>query len=468
MVTRISASPPGSSGLPTPRRYTAILAVSLGTILTTIDGSIVNVALPTLARDLHVQPSAAVMVITIYQLMLMMTLLPFSALGDRYGHRTMYQYGQLIFVVATLLCFFAESLPFLVLVRGFQALGAAAALSVGPAMIRSIYPSSQLGRGLSLNTIIATAAASIAPTVGGAILAFAPWPWLFAIVVPFGLLSILIGRKSLPEGKRHDEPYDVLGAVLCAAMFGLSISGLESAVNGDSPVVSAALVALGIGLGVFFVRRELGQTRPVLPVDLLRLKTIALPTFGSLAAYLGMMMVTVTLPFRLQQEFHFSPAAAGAMLAPMPLISLVVAPTAGLLSDRYPAGALGAIGMAIVTAGMVSLAFLPASPDHFDILWRVSVCGLGTGMFFSPNARQIVASAPATRTAAAGALFSTTRGVGQTLGATLVAALLALGAGAGPAPSLIAATLAIIAGLCSLAVLRPATRITSFVDLPEP
>jgi DHA2 family multidrug resistance protein-like MFS transporter len=443
-------------GLPRPRRYVAVVAVSLGTILTTVDGTIVNVALPTLARDLHVQPSEAVLVVTIYQLVLMMTLLPFSALGERLGHRATYQYGQMVFLVATILCFFARSLPFLVLVRAFQALGAAAALSVTSAMIRSIYPSSHLGRGLSFNTVIATSAASLAPTAGGVILSVARWPWLFAIVVPFGLFSILIGRKSLPQGNRHNDPYDVLGAVMYAATFGLGISGLESAVHGDSPVVSAAIVALGIALGIFFVRRELGQSRPVLPVDLLRLKKIALPCIGLLSAYIGMMIIMVTLPFRLQQQFHFTPAAAGAVLAPLPLMSLIVAPTSGLLSDRFPAGILGAIGMVIGIAGMICIAFLPASPQHFDIAWRVAVCGVGSGMFFSPSARQIIGSAPIERAAAAGALASTIRGAGQTIGATTVAALLAGGIGIGSAPPLIAAGLALVAGCCSLAVLRPA------------
>jgi DHA2 family multidrug resistance protein-like MFS transporter len=448
--------PDSFSGLPRPRRYVAVAAVSLGTILTNVDGTIVNVALPTLARDLHVQPAAAVLVVTIYQLVLMMTLLPFSALGERFGHRSVYQYGQMVFVVATILCFFARSLPFLVLVRGFQALGAAAAMSVSAAMIRHIYPLSRLGRGLSFNTVIAASAAAFAPTAGGAILAVARWPWLFAIVVPFGILSILIGRTSLPEGEYRNDSYDVFGAVLCAATFGFGISGLESAVEGDSPVISAALVALGVALGFYFVRRELGQPRPVLPVDLLRINRIALPCVGSLVAYSGMMIVMLTLPFRLQQQFNFTPAAAGAVLAPLALISMIVAPTSGLLSDRIPAGLLGGIGMVIAVAGMLCLAFLPAHPNHFDILWRVAVIGLGTGMFFSPNARQIMGAAPIERAAPAGALTSVVRGAGQTLGATAVAALLAAGVGVGPTPGLIAAGLALIAGLCSVAALTPA------------
>jgi DHA2 family multidrug resistance protein-like MFS transporter len=137
---------------------------------------------------------------------------------------------------------------------------------------------------------------------------------------------------------------------------------------------------------------------------------------------------------------------------------MFVAPTSGMLSDRIPAGVLGGIGMAIGVAGMICLAFLPASPNHFQLVWRIAVVGLGFGMFFSPNARQIMGSAPVERAAAAGALNSTIRGAAQTLGATTVAALLAAGVGIGSTPPLIAAGLALIAGFCSLAVLTPAMR----------
>ena len=452
---QLAAAAPLPDGLPTPRRYVAVAAVSLGTIVTAVDGTIVNVALPTLARELQVQPSAAVMIITVYQLVLMMTLLPFSALGQRLGYRATFQYGLMTYVAATLSCFVARSLPFLIFVRAIQALGAAAVLSVVSALIRNIYPFARLGRGLSFNTVIAASAASFAPTVGGALLAVARWPWLFATVAPFGLLAVLLGRKSLPDGERRDEPFDTLGATMCAATFGLGVVGLESAVHGDWPAVSVALVAASLALGIVFVRRESRQPLPVLPVDLLRVKHIALPCIGSLAAYVSMTIMMVSLPFRLQQQFHFTPAAAGAVLVPLPLVSVIVAPASGLLSDRIPAGLLGGVGMVIGFVGMLCLAFLPAPPTQIDILWRVAVCGLGFGMFFSPNARQVVGAAPAARAAAAGALFSTIRGAGQTLGATAIAALLAFGIGTDPTPGVAAAALALIAGVCSFAALRP-------------
>jgi DHA2 family multidrug resistance protein-like MFS transporter len=123
------------------------------------------------------------------------------------------------------------------------------------------------------------------------------------------------------------------------------------------------------------------------------------------------------------------------------------------MSDRVRAGVLGAIGMAIAFIGLICVAFLPAAPHQFDVLWRVAICGVGFGMFFSPNARQIVGAAPHARAAAAGALFSTLRGAGQTLGATIIATLLALGSGTNPTPALVAAVLALIAGVCSVAAL---------------
>ena len=455
------------AGLAGRRRWLAVFALTLGTIVTTISGSMVNVALPVLAVEFHATPAATVLVVTVYQLVLMMALLPFSALGDRFGHRAVYQLGLLAFVVATLLSFFANSLPFLILVRAFQAAGAAGAMSVSSALIREIYPARQLGRGLGLNTVMAASFATLAPSVGGAILAVARWPWLFASLVPFGVLSILAGRKALPDPIVHRTNFDTLGAVLCASTFGCAVIGLESAMHGDSPVISCALVALGVGIGVVFVRRELGQTRPMLPVDLLRHSAIALPVAGLFAAYVASMIVMVNLPFRLQQGFHFSPAAAGAVLAIWPFVSMFVAPTAGMLSDRFPAAALGAAGMAVALVGLVGLASISRTPTQFDFAWPIVLCGIGFGFFMSPNSRQIIGAAPRPRMAAAGALTTTTRGAAQTLGASISGAILSLGLGNGATSSFVAAVLAGLAGVCSLLALRAHVHSVSLEDLPD-
>jgi len=446
-----------TDGLPMPRRLLAIGAVSCGSALIMIDGSVANVALPTIARDLHVDSASIVSIVTIYQLILVMLLLPFAALGERLGLKRMYQIGQMVFTVATLLCFFAKSLPFLLIVRAAQAIGAAAALSVSSALIRSVYPKAQLGRGLAVNTVVVTSANALAPTLGGLVLAVAPWPWVFASAVPFAIGSLLLGR-ALPAAEPRETPFDVLGAVMCAAMFGLVIGGAETGIHGDSPVVSGAIVAVGIAVGVFFVRRERKEDNPILPIDLLARPVLALSVVSSYTAFVASMTLLISFPFRMQHEFHMTPAEVGAVLAPWPLTNIFVAPLAGYLSDRVPAGVLGGIGMTITVTALCLLAFLPPDATYIDIVWRMMLCGAGFGMFLPPNARLIVGSAPPHRAAAAGSLVSTVRQVGQTTGATLVAMLLAFGVGAGRTPPLVAAGLGVIAGLCSVARLRPSMR----------
>jgi len=444
-------------GLPLPRRYLAIGALCFGTALVIIDGGVANVALPTIARDLHVDSSAVVSIVTVYQLTLVMLMLPFAGLGERIGLKRMYQSGQLIFTVATLLCFFARSLPFLLVVRTAQAIGAAGALAVASALIRQTYPAKQLGRGLGINSVIVASSAAAAPTIGGLVLAVAPWPWVFASAIPFGVASLLLGR-ALPAPPLRDQRFDVLSATMCAAMFGLVIGGAETAVHGDSPIVSGAIVLTGAVIGYVFVRRERGTPNPILPVDLLGQPVITLSVIGAFTAFVASMTLLLSTPFRLTHEFGFSPAEVGAAIAPWPLTNMVVAPLAGWLSDRIPAGLLGGIGMVISITALLLLAFLPAHPSYFDIAWRMALCGSGFGTFLPPNARLIIGSAPRERAAAAGGLVSTVRLLGQTTGATVVASLLAIGVGAGRVPPLVAAGLALVAGLCSLARLRPSLR----------
>jgi len=289
---------------------------------------------------------------------------------------------------------------------------------------------------------------------------------VFAAAAPFGLMSLLLSR-ALPQPEPRDTPYDLLGALLCALTFGLTISGLESAVHGDSPVVSIAIAATGLFTGFVFVRRELGTERPIMPVDLLGQPVLALSVLGALMAFVASMMILVSLPFRLQQAYGYSPSEVGAVIAAMPLTMLFVAPTAGALSDRFPAGIMGGVGMAIATGAMLSLGFLPAAPSHVDIALRMVMLGLGYGLFMSPNARVIIGSAPRERAAAAGGLISTNRLTGQTLGATLAATLLAFGLGSGAAPAFIAAALVFVAGLCSIARLNPALRVPPKDELPD-
>jgi DHA2 family multidrug resistance protein-like MFS transporter len=333
-------------------------------------------------------------------------------------------------------------------------------------MLRTIYPSSQLGRGLGINSVVVSCSAALAPTVGGLILAFASWPWIFAAAVPFGLVSLAFAR-TLPDPEPHDKPFDLLGAALCATSFGLVIAGAQSAVQGDSPVISAAIVVVGLFVGYYFVRRELHVARPILPVDLLAQPTFALSALAGFIAFAATVTFTLWLPFRLQHGYGFTPAEVGAVLAPWPLTFAVISPLSGWLSDRIPAGLLGSIGLVVAACALLLMATLPAHPSYFDIIWRIVLLGVGFGFFFSPNNRLIIGSAPVERAAAAGGIITTARSFGQTSGATLVSVLLATSLGSTAAPAIVAAGLAMIGAVCSAVRLRPALRMPAFEEVEE-
>jgi DHA2 family multidrug resistance protein-like MFS transporter len=458
-----------SDGLPMPRRLVAIVAICLGTALTVIDGNIVTVALPTIARDLRVDGSAAVLVVTVYQLVLVMTLRPCSALGDRIGIKRLYQYGQALFTIATILCFFARSLPFLLVIRVMQGVGAAAVLSVMSAMIRNTYPSDRLGRGMAVNSVVVSIAAASAPSVGGLILGVAPWPWLFAAAVPFAILSLWLGRKALPNILPVAGRFNLAGAMLNMAAFGLIVGGVESGVHGDSPIVSAAIVVIGILFAIWLVRHERTEARPILPVDLLANPLIGLSVAGALLAFSASMLLLLSMPFRLEHVYGFPPSEVGAIITPYPAAMMIAAPLGGFLSDRVHPGLLGGIGMTIGTIALLLLAFPPAHPGYVDFAWRMALCGFGFALYMAPNARLIVGSTPRNRAASAGGLISTTRLTGQTLGATLLAILLAVGVGTTIAPPLVAAAFAVIAGLFSVARLRASAnrRPVAAEDIPD-
>ena len=430
-----------------PRRIWAIAAISFGTALFVVDGTVANVALPTIARDLDVPDGVVTNVVTVYQLVMVMVLLPFSTLGDRIGHRNMYQMGQLLFLAASAMSFFVDSLASLLVLRAGQALGAGMALSVSAAMLRSIYPDSKLGSGLGINSVIVASANAIAPTLGGFLVAQLDWRWVFFAAAPLAVISLLIGR-SLPDPVKQDQRFDWRSGLLSAVVLALIVGGVQIATHENS---LPGLLAIGVGAALAFVlvRRSLGQDRPVLPVDLLRKPALGLSAMAAVAGFIGSALLIVALPFKLEQGLGYSPDEVGLLIAPFPLTLLFVAPAAGWLSDRVSPSVMGCIGMGIAIVGLMFIALIPQGAEGFDIAWRLSLCALGFGLFFAPNARLLIGSAPKDRSAAAGGLLSTSRLLGQTLGASIVGVLLAMNLGLGVAPAFVAAGFALIAALGS-------------------
>lgn len=456
LIEQAEGAGTASDGLPTPRRWWAIVAISFGTALLVLDGAIANVALPTIARDLGVSNGAVTNVVTIYQLALVMVLLPFSSLGDRMGHRRLYQYGQAVFMIASGLCLFAESLPVLLGLRALQAVGAGMALSVSAAMLRQIYPAARLGTGMGVNSVIVASAAALAPTLGGYIVGHAPWQFVFVAAVPLAAISLLLGR-TLPEPVRKPVPPEWISGVWSAATVLLVLGGVQLATHEDF-AMGLALSLAGIVSLVLLVRRERQREAPVVPVDLLARPVLGLSALAAIACFVASGALMLALPFRLEVAMGYEPEEVGLLLLPFPLTMLVVAPLAGWMSDRIAPTKLGVAGMAVAITGLLLLAFMPEQPDEWTIAWRLAMAAAGFGLFFAPNSRLLIGQAPKDRAAAAGGLLSTSRLLGQTMAAIIVGMLLAGGMGIGPAPLLIACALAVVAALCSLARFRSVTR----------
>jgi len=406
-------------GLPIPRRYWSVISIWLALTMAVLDGAIANVALPVIARELGASPAASVWVINAYQLTITILLLPLAALGDRVGYKCIYIPGLALFTLGSVGCAAGGTLTLLIAARVFQGIGAACIMSMNAALVRATYPAKMLGRGIGYNAMVLSMSAAIGPTLAAIILSVASWQWLFLINLPIGIAALIAGRKALPEPQGHGRPFDWGSALLSGAMMGLIVFGAE-AVAREGNQLAILMIVAGVGAGACLVWREWGVPNPLMPLDLLRIPIFTLSISTSVVSFAAQMLAYVAIPFLFQSVLGRSVFATGLLMTPWPLAVGIAAPIAGRLADRINAGLLGGIGLVIFAAGLFLLSRLGSAPDNFDIAWRMAVCGLGFGLFQSPNNRTIVSAAPKPRSGAAGGMLATARLLGQTTGAVTV------------------------------------------------
>ncbi len=448
-------------GLAPPARRQAMLVIILGLTLAVLDTSLVNLALPDIARQLQSNAAQSIWVVNAYQLATLIVLLPLAALGERMGYRRVYLVGIALFSVASVGAMLASSMLALIAARALQGLGAAGVMAVNAALVRLIYPRAQLGHGMAINSLVVATASMAGPSVAAAILSVASWPWLFAMNLPLGLGIWWLGRRALPANppSEHDGPrFSAIDVLLNGAMFTLIfLGGAQLGVRGQAQgaggVTGGWLLAGGLAVGAVFLRRQWRLAAPLFPVDLLRIPVFALSMGSSVGAFCAQMLGFLALPFLLLEAQGRSHLEAGLLITAWPLATALVAPLAGRLIGRYPDGLLGGIGMAVFAAGLLSLGLMPAQPAEWNVVWRMALCGAGFALFQSPNNHTIVSSAPLHRSGAASGMLGTARLTGQTLGAVVLAAIFALRPGHdGSAESLallLAAGCAALAGVCS-------------------
>ncbi len=410
-----------TDGLPPRERRMALLTLAIAISMAVLDGAIANIALPQIARELHASPSDSIWVVNAYQLAITVALLPLANLGDIAGYRRVYMFGLGLFTFASLFCGLADTLPLLIAARVVQGLGAAGIMSVNTALVRYTFPRSQLGRGVGTVALVVATSSAAGPSVAAAILAFASWHWLYLMNLPLGIAAVLLATRSLPRTPMSGQPFDWISAALSAATFGLLLTGLDGIGHAENRALVAVQVTFGAAAAVVFIRRQNRMKLPMLPVDLFRKPVFALSVGTSVCSYAAQTIAYLALPFYFAMAGGMSQSRIGLLITPWPAVVVFVAPLAGRLSDRYPAGLLGGIGLGVLTAGLLAAQALPPDPSFTDVAWRMMLCGSGFGFFQSPNNRALVSAAPRARSGAASGVLSTARLTGQTTGGVTVA-----------------------------------------------
>lgn len=443
-------------GLPMPRRVFAVATVSLGVVLAVLDVTIMNIALPTMSDTMRLTEADTIWIVNGYQLAIIMCLLAMSTIGEIFSYRKVYMFGLSVFTLASVACACAQNLGMLVGGRMLQGIGASAMMAINMTLLRLSYPKSWLGKGIGLNATLVAIASVLGPSLSALILSTLSWRWLFLINLPLGAVALFMGYKALPHNvvRLSDRPLPKKDMLLNALFFGSLILVVQGFSHGFSSFVILTFVALCLGVGCYYLRRQLGMEYPLFPVDLMRIPLFSLSVLTSIASFSAQMLAMVSIPFFFEKGLGFSESVTGLLFSAWPVSIMVAAPLAGSLIGKVNAGVMGGIGLALLALGVGALSLLPDNPTYPDIVWRLLCCGFGFGLFQSPNNNVLITSAPLNRSGSASGMLAMARLIGQTTGATLVALLFHL-FGAGVAPRYALYTGAAVAlGACIVSLSR--------------
>lgn len=419
------SSSPLEQGFEAPRRYLAAAAILIGVVMAALDSSIVNISLPSIAEALRVDSASVIWVTNAYQVASAATMLICASLGSRIGERRFYTAGMVLFTLASLGCSLSPTFGMLVAMRILQGVSYAVMISVGLGLYRVIFPPHTLGTILGLNALAFAVGTAIGPALGGLIISYLDWPWLFYINLPLGALAIVFSLISLGVDTEKEKGFDWGGAVTSAVALGLMVIAVDQIGRWDSRILMLCGVASVLLLAIF-VSVQTRSKSPLLPLDIFRSRRYTFAVISSVSMFVAQGMALVGLPFVLQHAYHYSLLESAFIFTPWPVAVAICAPVAGRLSNRLNPTQISTAGVVIFSLGLGSLALLPQAATVNDFLWRVAVCGIGYGLFLPPNNKEMFSNVAPNRTVTASGVLSTARTAGQSIGAALVAMVIAL------------------------------------------
>ena len=410
-----------------PGPWQVFFLVAIGIFMATLDGSIVNIAVPTIMRELQVSIAAAQWVVMIYLLVVTSLILGCGRLSDIYGRRRVYSLGLAAFSVGSLFCGLAPGISWLIGARFAQGLGAAMIMACTPALIVDAFPPAERGRALGFIGSVVASGLTSGPVIGGLLLHFFSWRVIFLINIPIGLITAVL-VSSLLKGSQADivrqETFDWLGAMVLALCLGsllLAIThGYEWGYLSPPILLLTGLFLLG-SIGLILVERR--AVYPILDRELFRIRLFTLPIIAAVILFASLFSLVFLMPFYLLDPGGFAIDHAGYMMATIFIFLFIVSPISGALSDRIGSRILCTCGTGIVAVSLYLLALLPAGASVLDIVWRLALAGVGMAVFIPPNSATAMSIVPPHRRGVASATVAAARNLGMVLGVAVSGAV---------------------------------------------
>ncbi len=394
--------------------------------MSALDISVVNTILPVVSKVLGVDVATVEWVVIIY-LLLVSGLLPiFGRLGDMYGHKPVYLTGFAIFILSSVLCGLSPAIHYLIIFRGLQALGAAMLSANSPAILTKNFPAEQRGQALGLQATMTYLGLTIGPSLGGWLTDLFNWQAVFFINVPVGISALVLSMIFIPKDRRsyRSERFDWGGALLFMFSLITLLVALNQAHNwGWASPLTIGLISFALTLFVLFIYLEKRTPNPMIDLKLFSQRVFSLSVTSAIINYICVYAIVFLMPFYLIAGREFSPSQAGLILTAQPIVMAVIAPLSGTISDRIGTRPLTVLGMAFLAVGLWFLSRLNALSPIGEIILALSVCGLGIGIFISPNTSALLGAAPRARQGIAAGIMATSRNVGMVLGVGLAGAV---------------------------------------------
>jgi EmrB/QacA subfamily drug resistance transporter len=408
-------------------RWKLLPVILLAPLMGSLDGSIVNVALPTIARRLGVEMDAVQWTVSSYLIVISALVLIFGKVADKIGKTRIFELGFLVFGAGSALCALSWNLPVLIAARVFQAVGASMFMSSNQGIIATIFPPEERGKALGLSGTTVALGTMIGPPLGGFMVDFLGWQSLFLINVPISLFAFVAGRRLIPDDGKDESlsGFDLAGSVLfiffIVGVFYFFLGGQSG--GWGSPALVASLLA-GMTCGLLFLRRERRIGDPMIDLSIFGNGLFSLSVACVLIVFIATFCVNIVLPFYLQDALGLSPSQAGLLLLASPLANGLLAPLSGHLSDRVGAKLLTVVGLIVLLVGLGAMSGFGLGTSPAIIAACLALFGAGTGIFASPNTKLIMSHAPKDKLGIAGSINALARNMGMVSGIAFAVALL--------------------------------------------